>query len=238
MNCFAYIIWTSQAIAYKYIGWCWHPLLFFLASRHVYRSHLCQSLDGVKSKWVLHNVPRKARVAGYSLCSPIPGKGNSLWMKSFSWSLRTTGLVNGTIQAGKLFYLLFLCGILRKFLFYHVAGVSFLSFINFLFHFFNWSSRCSLLLAVINVVSVGAQPAMKSEFPSAGLSPTSCVGGRGRVVRCLSAALPVTEVNHLGKSQPREHHFSWPEGWLTPGPAGLPCSSLLSVQSVGGSGDL
>lgn len=76
----------------------------------------------------------------------------------------------------------------------------------------NMTSRCSLLLAVINVVSVGAQPAMKSEFPSAGLSPTSCVGGRGRVVRCLSAALPVTEVNHLGKSQPREHHFSWPEG--------------------------
>lgn len=139
VNCFAYVIWfwflTSQDVAYKYTGWCWHPLLFFLASRHLYKSHLCQSLDEVKSKWVLHNVPRKAKVAGYSLCSPIPGKRNSLWMKSSSWSLRTTGLANGTIQAMKLFYLPFLHGILRTFLFYRIAGVSF-SFINFLFHFF------------------------------------------------------------------------------------------------------
>ena len=74
----------------------------------------------------------------------------------------------------------------------------------------NMTSRCSLLLAVISVVSVGAQPAVKSKFPSAGLPPTSCVGGR--VVRCLSAALPVIEVNHLEESQPESSGSHGPRG--------------------------
>lgn len=66
------------------------------------------------------------------------------------------------------------------------------------------------ILAVISVVSVGAQSAVKSKFPSAGLPPTSCVGRR--VVRCLSASRPVHPRLTTWESPNREHWFSWPEG--------------------------
>ena len=142
MNCFAYVIWfgflTSQDVAYKCIGWCWHPLLFFLASRHLYKSHLCQSLDGVKPKWLLHDVPRQARGAGYSLCSPIPGTRNSLWMKSWSWSLRTAGLKDGTIQALSLLAWLY-------------SGI-FCSIM--LLEFLNWTMELSQKVSVCGKLSV------------------------------------------------------------------------------------
>ena len=107
-----------------YIGWCWNPLLFFLVSSRLYMSQLYQSLDGVKLKQVLHEVPQKAGEAGYSLCSPYSGRRNSFWLKSCFWTLSNAGLKDGALQAKwRCFSFTFCVVIFRVFFFFGCFAV-------------------------------------------------------------------------------------------------------------------
>lgn len=51
-------------------GWHLQPLPLFLIPSCLCASQLCQSLAGVKLKWVLHVVPQKTRKGGRSLTLP------------------------------------------------------------------------------------------------------------------------------------------------------------------------
>lgn len=56
-------------------GLYWEPLLFCPVPGPLCTIQLCQSLGGVKRKWVFHVVPRKAGKAVCSPLFPIPSEG-------------------------------------------------------------------------------------------------------------------------------------------------------------------